>query len=86
MAGAIYSQAQEAIAKAFAQLRREAGFKQAELAAGIGKHQSYISDVERGQRRLDVLEALVIAKVLGFEPTDFYARLVQDVPSDASLS
>lgn len=85
MAGAIYSGAQKSVARAFAAARLKAGLKQADLAAAIGKHQSYISDIERGQRRLDVLELFVIARILGVTPREFYDQLVREVPVDFSL-
>ncbi|PBN41355.1 helix-turn-helix transcriptional regulator [Sphingobium sp. D43FB] len=85
MAGSIYSDAQKSVARAFVHARHEAGLKQADLAAAIGKHQSYISDIERGQRRIDVLELYVIAIAMGIAPTDFYQALVQDVPVDFRL-
>lgn len=79
MAGAIYSEAQIAVARAFAEARRNAEMKQADLAAAIGKHQSFISDIERGQRRIDVLELYAIAGALGLKPVDFYAILTTSV-------
>lgn len=85
MAGAIYSEAQELVATAFAAARRATGMTQADLSASIGKHQSYISDIERGQRRIDLLELYVIARALKLEPVDLYALLTRDVPVDFSL-
>lgn len=85
MAGAIYSEAQQSIARAFAGARRKVGLTQAQLAAGIEKHQSFISDIERGQRRIDLLEAFVIAKALGYDPVEFYAVLTREVSAEARL-
>lgn len=85
MAGAIYSEAQESVARAFAKTRKTAGMKQADLANAIGKHQSYISDIERGQRRVDVLELYAIAVAMSLRPIELYALLTADVPSDFSL-
>lgn len=85
MAGLIYSDAQISVARAFAAARRAAGLKQAELSALIGKHQSYISDIERGQRRIDVLEMFVIARALQLRPSDFYEKLTMDVPKNITL-
>lgn len=85
MAGAIYSQAQNAVARAFADARRDAGMKQSDLAAAIGKHQSYISDIERGQRRIDALELYVISQALGLKPTDFYKMLIENVSGHVVL-
>ena len=52
--------------------RTKAGMKQEELAAHLGVHQSLVSDIETGQRRLDVIEFLAIARVLRVDP---YAML-----------
>lgn len=85
MAGAIYSEAQKSIALAFTKARKNAGFKQADLATAIKKHQSFISDIERGQRRIDVLEAFVIAHAMGYDPMEFYNLLIETVPVDTKL-
>jgi len=37
-------------------MRNKAGLKQAELAGLLGRTQSYVSDIERGTRRLDLLQ------------------------------
>ena len=47
--------------------RKAAPMTQAELARKIGRYQSYVADVERGQRRLDVVEFLEFADALGFD-------------------
>lgn len=80
MAGAIYSEGQVSVARALADARRAAGLKQADLAAAIGKHQSYVSDIERGQRRVDVLELFVLARAMKLDPTDLYAKIIKGVP------
>lgn len=85
MAGAIYSEAQESVARAFTKARLNMGMKQADLAAAIGKHQSYISDIERGQRRIDLLELYVIAKALARDPVDLYAELIRDIPEKITI-
>ncbi len=85
MAGAIYSDAQKSVARAFAAARLEAGLTQSDLAAAIGKHQSYISDIERGQRRIDILELFAIAHALGLAPDHLYRALTRDVPQDFRL-
>ncbi|KQZ64885.1 hypothetical protein ASD67_10750 [Sphingopyxis sp. Root1497] len=80
MAGAIYSEAQKSVARALTAARYEAGLKQADLAKAIGKHQSYISDIERGQRRVDILELYAIARALNVEPVDLYAQITSGLP------
>jgi transcriptional regulator with XRE-family HTH domain len=55
----------------FASKRRRAGLSQCAVAAAIGQHQSWVSLVEHGRRQhLDVIELLLLADVIGFEPTE----------------
>ena len=50
--------------------RRELGMTQAELAAAYGEDQSFISRIERRQRRLDVYEYLRFCHALKIRPSD----------------
>ena len=50
--------------------RKEAGLTQAELAEELQMHQPHISLIERGQRRVDVVEFLRLAKILQFDPAE----------------
>jgi ribosome-binding protein aMBF1 (putative translation factor) len=50
---------------------------QAELAERIGWQQTDISKVERGERRLDVVEFLQFADALGADPAELVRRLQQ---------
>ncbi|KAE9783776.1 helix-turn-helix domain-containing protein, partial [Escherichia coli] len=46
----------EAVRRVLRKVRREAGLTQVQLAEKLGKGQSYVSKVERGEQYLDVLE------------------------------
>ena len=48
---------------------------QADLAAALGKPQSYIAKYEGGERRLDVIELLAILDSLEVNPTGFIRKL-----------
>ena len=56
--------------------RRRANVTQQELAARLGKPQSFVSEYERGQRRVDIVELLVISRALGADPVDLFADIV----------
>lgn len=55
--------------------REAAGMTQADLADRLGEYQSFVARLESGQRRIDVVEFLNIAEVLGFDPTKAIATL-----------
>jgi len=54
--------------------RREAGMRQADVAAKMGKPQSFVSNYESGERRLDLLELQTLCEVLGIKLVDFVKR------------
>jgi len=49
--------------------RKAAGITQVELAARLDRHQSFVSKVERGERRIDVVEFCQVAEALGHDPS-----------------
>ena len=56
--------------------RREAiGMTQTQLADKLGEYQSFVARLESGQRRVDVVEYLELAEVLGFDPRKALATL-----------
>ena len=58
--------------------RRARGLRQADLADRLGRPQSFVSNYERGERRLEVSEFIVIARVLGVDAAAMVAELVED--------
>ena len=57
--------------------RRRANVTQQELAARLGKPQSFVSEYERGQRRVDVVELFVISRALGADPVELFAEIAR---------
>ena len=57
--------------------RQASGLTQAELAARVGKDQSFVSIIERGQRRVDVLEFVALARAMDIEPTHLFERVAR---------
>ena len=67
----------QVVGAALAAARKRANITQVELAARLGKPQSVISAIEAGQRRLDVVEFLVIVRTLGADPVEIFAEVVR---------
>jgi transcriptional regulator with XRE-family HTH domain len=57
--------------------RKKAGLTQQDVADQLGRPQSFVAKYEGGERRLDVIEFLQVAAVLGADP----ARLVRALSS-----
>jgi transcriptional regulator with XRE-family HTH domain len=57
--------------------RERAGLKQSDVAAKLGLPASYLSKIENGSRRLDVIELLQIAEAIGTDPATLI-RALQD--------
>jgi transcriptional regulator with XRE-family HTH domain len=53
------------LGRVIAGVRERAGVKQNELAARLGLPASYLSKIEKGTRRIDVIELINIAAALG---------------------
>jgi transcriptional regulator with XRE-family HTH domain len=51
--------------------RKEAGLTQVGLAEKLSHPQSYVSKYERGERRLDVIEFLEVARAIGIDAFAF---------------
>lgn len=51
---------------------------QQELADRINNTQTFISKVERGERRLDLVETIEICEALGINPSAFIIRYIEE--------
>ncbi len=65
--------------------REGAGVTQVELADrlnrfGLEMTQSVVSKIERGERRLDVVEFIFLLRALGAEPAEVIAKIEQAFP------
>jgi transcriptional regulator with XRE-family HTH domain len=70
-----FSRRQKQFQEALADARERAGMTQAQLAARLGRPQSFVSKFENGERRLDVIEFLDVARALRIDPV----RVITDL-------
>ena len=82
MAKTIRSKGQVALCQALVDARIKAGLSQKELAVKLRHHQSFVARVESGERRIDVVELVVLARVIGFEPFEVLAIVEAATESD----
>lgn len=64
MTKAIYRPEYEVFLGILKRRRIDAGFTQVECSKALGRPQSFISDVERGSRRLDIVQIWDLCQVL----------------------
>lgn len=70
----LYRQESSLLRQSLRQARRAAGISQVELGEALEKPQSWVSQVERGVRRLDLIELADYCQALGID----LARFVQE--------
>ncbi|MFA6954553.1 MAG: helix-turn-helix transcriptional regulator [Thermoanaerobaculia bacterium] len=61
--------------KVLVRVREAAGIKQSDVAARLGVPPSWLSKVESGSRRLDVVELIRIAEAMSLEPSALIAEI-----------
>ena len=71
----VTSPLQKKLAATLVKLRREAGMRQIDLAAKLGVYQSWVTHLESGQRRIDVVELIELGRVIGFDPAEIVRKL-----------
>lgn len=65
------------VGAALAAARDRAGLTRAQLARLLRKPQSFVSNYERGQRRIDVLELLRIVAALGGDSREVFKDIIK---------
>lgn len=79
MPASMHNPAADLLAKTVAELRRKAGMNQRQLAAALGREQSYVGRIETGQRRVDLIEWVQILRVLTVDPERELAWIIREV-------
>jgi transcriptional regulator with XRE-family HTH domain len=71
----IRSPAQRSFIATLREAREAAGLTQKEVAKKLKRPQSFVSAYESGDRKIDVLEFIRIARAVGMEPSELLRRL-----------
>ena len=82
MSGTIRSLGQQALCKKLISERQAAGLTQIDLAQKLRCHQSMIARIESGERRIDVVELIVLCRAIGCSASE----IVLEIDSHVELS
>jgi transcriptional regulator with XRE-family HTH domain len=61
--------------------RARTGLTQRDIATHVARPQSFVSKYELGERRLDVVEFIHVARALEMDPLKLFAAVVADQPA-----
>ena len=82
MTKAIYRREHEIFLQLLKRTRVESGMTQAQCSAALGRPQSFMSDVERGVRRLDIVQLRDLCLVLKTDLSSFSQTYEQALSND----
>ncbi len=75
MASLLYTDEYIALRRELIKARQHEGLTQGQLATRLGRSQTFVSKYEQGERRLDIVEFLLICKALSIDPAPMIRRM-----------
>lgn len=82
MARALYRREHQVLIKLLRRIRENASLTQSECSRALGRPQSFMSDVEKGLRRLDLVQLRDLCAVLGYGLPQFISEYEKALASD----
>jgi transcriptional regulator with XRE-family HTH domain len=76
----IWNERHRRLIKLVTTARKNARIGQVQLAKKLNRTQTWVSRIETGERRLDVIELIDLAEAIGFDVSDFVAGLQNNRP------
>jgi transcriptional regulator with XRE-family HTH domain len=76
----VSSPSYQATLKVLVAARHEAGLSQKAVADRLGKPPSFVAKIELGERRLDLVEFVAIARVFNLTPEELMASIAAELP------
>lgn len=81
----IYSKENIALSKWLIEQRKAAGYTQRDIAKILRVHHSIIGKIEKGDRRIDVVELVQYCRALGVDPREAIDEITSILPPDQGL-
>ena len=85
MSKSVFTDANNAVIEVLIAARKAASLRQEDVAARLGKPQSFVSRIESGQRRVDVIEFYALAWAMNADAAKLYASLVDKLPERVDI-
>lgn len=85
MPQSLFTDAYEAFRDALVAARKDAKVTQVELAKRLGKPQQFVSKIEQGDRRVDLIEFVAITRALRLDPRDVFERVLKKLPKSLEI-
>jgi transcriptional regulator with XRE-family HTH domain len=76
----VTSTAYRTVIERLREARTAAGVTQRDLAARLKKEPSWVAKIELGERRLDLLEYIAIARALGLKEDELLRKIAHGLP------
>jgi transcriptional regulator with XRE-family HTH domain len=75
----VSSASYRAAVRILVEARKSSGLTQRDLAERIGRPHSVIANVERHERQVDVVEFIAIARALGVDERELFAKVAEAI-------
>jgi transcriptional regulator with XRE-family HTH domain len=77
----VSSPAYRVVVDALVKARHEAGLSQQVVAGRLHKPASYVAKIELGERRLDLVEFVALARAIGVDESRLFAGVLKAFPA-----
>ena len=77
MPKSLRSPSQKGLQELLLRVRKEKKLSQWDVAKKLGRPQSFVSKYESGERLLDVIEFIAVARAMGADPNDILSELLK---------
>ena len=77
MESTVHSEASRVLQTLLVDARKVIGLRQIEVATRIDEPQAFVSAIERGERRLDVIEFVRYCRAIEADPENLFSALIE---------